>query len=75
MRLLCAQRQWGSSLSTLCAHANACACLCRSIRTRRFQTLSTQDFVLFLVVGVLAGLFWLRRAQHSTVAAASDTLG
>lgn len=48
---------------------------CRSVRTRRFQTLSTQDLCQFLIVGVLSGLFWLQRAKSSTTAAASDTLG
>lgn len=47
----------------------------RSVRTRRFQTLSTQDLCQFLVVGVLSGLFWLQRAKSSTTAAAADTLG
>ena len=49
--------------------------LCRSVRTRRFQTLSTQDLCQFLIVGVLSGLFWLQRAKNDTTAAASDTLG
>ena len=48
---------------------------CRSVRTRRFQSLSTQDLCQFLIVGVLSGLFWLQRAKSSTTAAASDTLG
>lgn len=48
---------------------------CRSVRTRRFQTLSTQDLCQFLIVGVLSGLFWLQRAKNDTTAAASDTLG
>ena len=49
--------------------------LCRSVRTRRFQTLSTQDLCQFLIVGVLSGLFWLQRAKSNTTAAAADTLG
>lgn len=49
--------------------------ICRSVRTRRFQTLSTQDLCQFLIVGVLSGLFWLQRAKNDTTAAASDTLG
>lgn len=48
---------------------------CRAVRTRRFQTLSTQDLCQFLIVGVLSGLFWLQRAQSDTTAAAADTLG
>lgn len=48
---------------------------CRSVRTRRFQTLSTQDLCQFLIVGILSGLFWLQRAQSDTTAAAADTLG
>ncbi|KAL3132535.1 hypothetical protein ABBQ32_009078 [Trebouxia sp. C0010 RCD-2024] len=47
----------------------------RSVRTRRFQTLSTQDLCQFLIVGVLSGLFWLQRAKSDTTAAAADTLG
>lgn len=68
--------------SSCCHPVNAlcfnqiCVCAwCRSVRTRRFQTLSTQDLCQFLIVGVLSGLFWLQRAQSDTTAAAADTLG
>eukprot|EP00891_Asterochloris_glomerata_P001808 jgi/Astpho2/1808/e_gw1.00037.4.1_t len=44
------------------------------VRTRRFQTLSTQDFCQFIIIGVLAGLFWLQ-VSLDTVSAATDTLG
>ncbi|KAK9820397.1 hypothetical protein WJX72_009913 [[Myrmecia] bisecta] len=47
----------------------------RSVRTRRFQSLSKQDLIQFLVVGVLTGLFWLQRAGDDTLGAAQDTLG
>ncbi len=30
----------------------------RSLRTRRFEALSTQDFFQFGVIGILSGLFW-----------------
>ncbi|KAL0032350.1 hypothetical protein WJX79_006390 [Trebouxia sp. C0005] len=64
------QRRWGAT------YPNQIRILfIRSVRTRRFQSLSTQDLCQFLIVGVLSGLFWLQRAKSSTTAAASDTLG
>jgi hypothetical protein len=50
-------------------------CRHRAVRTRRFQTLSVQDIVQFVVVGLLTGCFWWQRAGHDTLAAATDTLG
>ncbi|KAK9803713.1 hypothetical protein WJX73_005190 [Symbiochloris irregularis] len=47
----------------------------RSVRSRRNATLSFQDFALFLVIGVLAGLFWLQKCGNDTVGAAQNTLG
>ncbi|KAK9839571.1 hypothetical protein WJX84_010569, partial [Apatococcus fuscideae] len=47
----------------------------RSIRTRRFESLSVQDFAQFIVIGLLAGCFWYQRAKPDTVSAAADTLG
>lgn len=64
------QRRWGATYPTQIR-----ILFIRSVRTRRFQTLSTQDLAQFLVVGVLSGLFWLQRAKSDTTAAASDTLG
>ena len=34
-----------------------------------------QDLVLFVVIGVLAGLFWLQKCGNDTVGAAQNTLG
>ena len=63
----------------LCCILRCCDALsftaCRSVRCRRFQALSGQDILLFLVIGVLSGLFWLQRCGHDTVSAAQDTLG
>ena len=47
----------------------------RSLRTRRFETLSTQDLCQFIIIAVLAGLFWLQKGQDNTVAGSRDTLG
>jgi hypothetical protein len=45
------------------------------VRTRRFETLSTQDIVQYVVVGLLSGCFWWQRAGHDTLSATQDTLG
>jgi ABC-type multidrug transport system ATPase subunit len=47
----------------------------RSLRTRRFETLSTQDLFQFIVIAVLAGLFWLQKGQDNTVVGSRDVLG
>jgi ABC-type multidrug transport system ATPase subunit len=47
----------------------------RSLRTRRFETLSTQDLCQFIIIAVLAGLFWLQKGQDNTVAGSRDVLG
>lgn len=47
----------------------------RTIKTRRFEALSTRDFLQFLIVGVLAGLFWLQAGQTSTVAGVNNLRG
>lgn len=47
----------------------------RSLRTRRFQSLSAQDFVQFLLIAVLGGLFWLQAGQKDTLVSARNTLG
>lgn len=49
--------------------------LSRSIRVRRFQALSTQDIAQLLILGTLAGLFWLQKAKSDTVFGAQQTLG
>jgi len=47
----------------------------RSLRTRRFETLSSQDLFQFLAIAILAGLFWFQAAMDNTVAAQRDVLG
>ena len=47
----------------------------RAVRTRRFETLSIQDILQFVVVGLLAGCFWWQRGGHNTLAASMDTIG
>lgn len=47
----------------------------RSVRTRRFQSLTTQDISQFTIIAVLAGLFWLQKGKQDTVAAARDVIG
>jgi len=47
----------------------------RSIKTRRFESLSTQDFLQFLAIGILAGMFWLQSGQGDTLVDALDTVG
>ncbi|KAL4542047.1 hypothetical protein Ndes2437B_g06366 [Nannochloris sp. 'desiccata'] len=37
----------------------------RSLRTRRFETLSTQDLFQFITIAILAGLFWLQKVYSS----------
>ena len=47
----------------------------RSLRTRRFETLSTQDLFQFIVIALLAGLFWFQKGHDNTVAGSRDVLG
>lgn len=47
----------------------------RSLRTRRFQSLSMQDICQLVIIAILAGLFWLQRGQQDTLAAGRDILG
>lgn len=47
----------------------------RSMKTRRFESLSTQDFLQFLAIGILAGMFWLQSGQGDTLVDALDTVG
>ncbi|CAL8462005.1 g1536 [Coccomyxa elongata] len=47
----------------------------RAVRTRRFQSLSKQDIIQYIVVGLLTGCFWFQRGGHDTLAASQDTLG
>lgn len=47
----------------------------RSLRTRRFQTLSIQDFSQFLIIAVISGLFWLQAGKDQTLRGARDVLG
>lgn len=47
----------------------------RSLKTRRFESLSTQDFFQFLAIALLAGMFWLQSGQGDTLVDALDTIG
>jgi len=47
----------------------------RAVKTRRFETLSLQDFLQFIVVGLLSGLFWWQIGRNKTVAAAANANG
>ncbi|KAK9808606.1 hypothetical protein WJX72_000468 [[Myrmecia] bisecta] len=47
----------------------------REVRTRRFEVLGKQDFIQFLIVGALAGLFWLQKGQTDTTAGAQNVSG
>lgn len=64
------ESRWGATYGTQFR-----VLLSRCIRTRRFQALSKQDIAQFLVIGVLAGLFWLQKAKSSTVAGAQQAIG
>jgi len=48
---------------------------CRAVRVRRFQSMSKQDILQYVIVGLLTGCFWWQRGGHDTLAASSDTLG
>lgn len=47
----------------------------RSLKTRRFESLSTQEFFQFLALGLLSGMFWLQSGQGETLVDARDTVG
>lgn len=47
----------------------------RSLQTRRFESLSTQDLFQFGTIAVLAGLFWLQSGKDETLVAARDVVG
>jgi len=47
----------------------------RAIRVRRFEAFSVQDISQFMIIGVLAGLFWLQKGKNNTVAGAQQTIG
>ncbi len=42
---------------------------------RRFQSMSKQDILQYIIVGLLTGCFWWQRGGHDTLAATADTLG
>ena len=48
---------------------------CRAVRTRRFQSMSKQDIIQYVVIGLLTGMFWFQRGGKDTLAATQDTLG
>lgn len=47
----------------------------RSLRTRRFESMKTQDIYQFAAISLLAGLFWLQAGKDDTVLGARNTLG
>ncbi|KAK9815539.1 hypothetical protein WJX72_005401 [[Myrmecia] bisecta] len=47
----------------------------RAVKTRRFETLSKQDFCQYITIGVLAGLFWLQKGQTANIVNAKNTIG
>lgn len=47
----------------------------RSLKTRRFESLSRQDFLQFLALALLAGMFWFQSGQGDTLVDARDTIG
>lgn len=62
--------RWGASYWTQISVLFA-----RAVKTRRFETLSFQDFLQFIVVGLLSGLFWWQIGRNRTVAAAANANG
>jgi ABC-type multidrug transport system ATPase subunit len=47
----------------------------RALKVRRFEALSLQDIVQFILVSVLAGCFWLQAGQTDTVFGAQNSNG
>ena len=62
--------RWGASYWTQISVLFA-----RAVKTRRFETLSLQDFLQFIIVGLLSGLFWWQIGRNKTVAAAANANG
>ena len=47
----------------------------RNLKTRRFESVSTQDVLMFTVIALLAGSFWFQRGKDDSLAAARDVVG
>ncbi|CAL5220454.1 g2473 [Coccomyxa viridis] len=47
----------------------------RAIKTRRFDSMSSQDLFQFIVVGVLTGLFWWQQGKGDTLYSAQNSNG
>lgn len=47
----------------------------RSVKTRRFESMSSQDLVQFLTVGVITGMLWWQRGDRETLQGANDMAG
>ena len=62
--------RWGASYWTQIS-----VLFSRAVKTRRFEALSLQDFLQFIIVGVLSGLFWWQIGRNKTVAAAANANG
>ncbi|EIE22543.1 hypothetical protein COCSUDRAFT_16269, partial [Coccomyxa subellipsoidea C-169] len=63
-------RRWGASYWTQIHILFA-----RAVKTRRFESLSSQDFAQFVIVGVLSGLFWWQQGRGDTVLSAQNSNG
>ncbi|KAL4457859.1 hypothetical protein ABPG75_012724 [Micractinium tetrahymenae] len=64
------ERRWGAPYSTQVA-----LLFQRSLKTRRFESMSSQDIVQFVVIAILAGLFWLQAGQDYSLVGARNVLG
>ncbi|KAL4444675.1 hypothetical protein ABPG77_002492 [Micractinium sp. CCAP 211/92] len=47
----------------------------RAVRVRRFETLSRQDLIQFIVVGAICGMIWWQVGQDKTVYGAQNSRG
>lgn len=47
----------------------------RSIKVRRFESLSSQKFLQLVLVALVTGLFWWQRGANNSLLAATDTMG
>ncbi|BDA45889.1 ABC transporter G family member 14 [Coccomyxa sp. Obi] len=63
-------RRWGASYWT-----QIHILFIRAVKTRRFDSLSSQDFAQFVIVGILSGLFWWQQGRGNTVLAAQNSNG
>lgn len=62
--------RWGASFTT-----QVSTLFIRAIKVRRFETLTIQDTLLFIIVGGISGLIWWQVGQSDTLVNAQQTLG